>query len=245
MPVYSDEGVVLRTARLGEADRIITFLTARHGKVRAVAKGVRRPRSRFGARLEPFMRCRLQLFRGRSALQIVTQALEISPYAQPIAGDYGLYVAASLICETADKLIADDSGPQNAHYRLLIGALAALASRRLRPWQVAQSYELRALAQEGWRPRLATCVVCGKAEPERRLAFFSVPLGGTVCTVDSAGRQAQCRPLSDEGRQALQALLLGDWAHCPPQENHQVASLVEEWAQYYLERPLHSAGLID
>jgi DNA repair protein RecO (recombination protein O) len=244
MPVYSDEAVVLRTARLGEADRIVTLLTLAHGKIRAVAKGVRKPRSRFGARLEPFMRCRLQLFQGRSALQIVTQAVEISAYARPIAQDYGLFVAASLMCETADKLIADDSGAQPAHYRLLAGALAALASRRLAPWQAAQSYELRALAQEGWRPRLATCVVCGKGEPERDLAFFSVPLGGMVCSIDRAGVGAQCRPLSHEGAVALRSLLMGDWAHCPVRENHQVTAIVEEWTQYYLERPLHSAGLL-
>lgn len=245
MPVYSDEAVVLRTTRLGEADRIVTLLSAGHGKIRAVAKGVRRPRSRFGARLEPFMRCRLQLFAGRSDLQIVTQAVEVSAYARPIAADYSRYVAANLMCETADKLIADDSGPQPAHYRLLIGALAALASGRLAPWQAAQSYELRALAQEGWRPRLSTCVVCGKGEPERDLAFFSVPLGGMVCTLDQPGIAAQSRPLSHQGRQALTALLLGDWARCPVTENHQVTSLVEEWAQYYLERPLHSARLLD
>lgn len=245
MPVYSDEGVVLKTTRLGEADRIVTLLTANHGKVRAVAKGVRRPRSRFGARLEPFMRCRLQLFHGRSDLQIVTQAVEVGIYARPIATDYTLYVAANLMCETADKLIADDSGPQPAQYRLLIGALAALASRRLQPWQAAQSYELRSLSLEGWRPRLATCVVCGKGEPDRILSFFSVPLGGMVCTIDQPGVGAQCRPLSQQGREAMRSLLLGDWAKCPLQENRQVTSLVEEWTQYYLERPLHSAGLID
>lgn len=245
MPVYSDEGVVLRTTRLGEADRIVTVLTRDHGKVRAVVKGVRRPRSRFGARLEPFMRCRLQFFQGRSTLQIVTQAVEISAYAREIAADYSLFVAANVMSETADKLINDESGAHPDQYRLLIGALAALSTRRLQPWQVTQSYELRALAAEGWRPRLATCVVCGKAEPERILSFFSVALGGMVCTVDQPRIAAQCEPLSSEGRGALRSLLLGDWAHCPSRENHHVTSIVEEWAQYYLERPLHSATLID
>ncbi|MEB0015130.1 DNA repair protein RecO, partial [Glaciimonas sp. Cout2] len=78
-PVYRDEAVVLRTHKLGEADRIVTMLTRQHGKVRAVAKGVRRTASKFGARLEPFMVADVQLYEGRS-LDIVTQAESIGSY---------------------------------------------------------------------------------------------------------------------------------------------------------------------
>ena len=94
MALYRDEAVVLRTAKLGEADRIITLLTRDHGKVRAVAKGVRRTKSRFGARLEPFMRVDLLLGEGRT-FDSVRQAESISAYAGGITGDYATYTAAS------------------------------------------------------------------------------------------------------------------------------------------------------
>lgn len=104
MALYSDEGIVLRTAKLGEADRIITLFTRGHGKVRAVAKGVRRTKSRFGARLEPFMRVSLLLAEGRS-LDNVSQAEAIAAYAGSISGDYEAYRAANVICETLNDLV--------------------------------------------------------------------------------------------------------------------------------------------
>ena len=86
MSLYRDEGVVLRVQKLGEADRIVTLLTRRTGRVRAVGKGVRRTTSRFGARLEPFSHVDLQLWTGRS-LDIVTQAETIGAYGKDIVGD--------------------------------------------------------------------------------------------------------------------------------------------------------------
>lgn len=125
MPLYQDEGVVLRTAKLGEADRILTLLTRDHGKVRAVAKGVRRTKSRFGGRLEPFMRVALLIAEGRS-LDVVSQAESIAAYAGPICADFQAYTAANVICETADKLVATEKEPAAAQYRLVLGALNAL-----------------------------------------------------------------------------------------------------------------------
>ena len=85
VPLYRDEAVVLRTHKLGEADRIITLLTRQHGRVRAVAKGVRRTTSRFGSRLEPFTHVDLQLAEGRN-LDIVTQAETIDAVLRPGSG---------------------------------------------------------------------------------------------------------------------------------------------------------------
>src|ERR1700733_11093515 len=124
MPTYRDEGVVLRTHKLGEADRIVTLLTRQHGKVRAVAKGVRRTASKFGARLEPFMVADLQLYEGRS-LDIVTQAESVGSYGAEITADYGAYTAASAMVETADKLT--DAEPSLQQYLLLVGALRSLS----------------------------------------------------------------------------------------------------------------------
>ena len=101
MPLYRDEGVVLRTTKLGEADRIVTLLTRSHGKIRAVAKGVRRVKSRFGGRLEPFMRVDVLIATGRT-LDVVSQAESISAYAAQICADYGAYGIANVVVETAD-----------------------------------------------------------------------------------------------------------------------------------------------
>src|ERR1051325_1803430 len=100
---YRDEAVVLRTHKLGEADRIVTMLSRQHGKIRAVAKGVRRTASKFGARLEPMMVADVQLYEGRS-LDTVTQAESLASYGATIAGDYAAYTAANAMVETADRI---------------------------------------------------------------------------------------------------------------------------------------------
>lgn len=123
---YRDDAVVLRTYKLGEADRIVILLSAEHGQVRAVAKGVRRTTSRFGARLEPFNVAEVQLVHGRT-LDIVSQAIGKRSYGERIASDYESYTAAAAMAETAEKLTADDHDTSSQHYRLLVGALSAVA----------------------------------------------------------------------------------------------------------------------
>ena len=100
MSLYRDEAVVLRVQKLGEADRIITLLTKRHGRVRAVAKGVRRTRSKFGASVEPFSHVDVQLYPGRS-LDIVTQAESLHSYGERLVHDYPRYTAGTAVLETA------------------------------------------------------------------------------------------------------------------------------------------------
>ena len=117
MPTYSDEAVVLRTHDLAEADRIVTLLTRRHGKVRAVAKGVRRTSSKFGARLEPFSQVDLQLVEGRS-LHIVAQAMTREPFGEALIGDYGVWTTGQVMLETADKLVVEDHEPAVQQYLL-------------------------------------------------------------------------------------------------------------------------------
>ena len=161
MPLYRDEGVVLRTAKLGEADRFVTLLTRSHGKIRAVAKGVRRVKSRFGGRLEPFMRVDVLIATGRT-LDVVSQAESISAYAAQICADYGAYGIANVMVETADKLVSAEGERAVAQYRLLVGGLNALARHAHPAAAIGESYVLRALALAGWTPRLHSCVVCGR-----------------------------------------------------------------------------------
>ena len=124
--LYRDEGVVLRTQKLGEADRIITLLTRENGRVRAVAKGVRRTRSKFGGRLEPFTHVDLQLYAGRS-LDIVQQAETIASHADRLSVDYGRYTAGTAMLETAERLTAEEKEPAVQQFLLLVGGLRILA----------------------------------------------------------------------------------------------------------------------
>jgi DNA repair protein RecO (recombination protein O) len=239
MAVYRDEGVVLKTVKLGEADRIITILTRRHGKIRAVAKGVRRVKSRFGGRLEPFMRCDLQIAQGRS-LDRVSQAVSISQYASSICMDYDAYTAASAMVETADKLISAEYESSESQYLLLIGALNALANTRHPADAIGDSYLLRSLSLAGWTPRLDSCVVCGRRDT---LDFFSVAAGGVMCSTDHTPTSVR---IDLTVREQLEALVEGDWTILDSAAlKADTRSLVEKWGEYYLERPIHALRLLD
>src|ERR1700728_583322 len=122
---YRDDGVVLRTQKLGEADRIITLLTRQNGRVRAVAKGVRRTKSRFGGRLEPFTHVDVLIHPGRS-LDIIMQAEVIRAYGKPLATDYPRYTAGTAMLETAERLTPGEKEPAIRQFLLLIGGLRAL-----------------------------------------------------------------------------------------------------------------------
>src|SRR5690606_36516338 len=134
------------------------------------AKGVRRTTSRFGARLEPFMHVDLQFATGRT-FDIVTQAEMIAPYGKDITGDYSRYTAGTAILETADRLAAEEGEPALQQYRLLVGALHALARKMRDPALVLDAYLLRGLSVAGFAPSFVDCARCGAQGPHR---FFSV-----------------------------------------------------------------------
>ncbi|NUP27814.1 MAG: DNA repair protein RecO, partial [Nocardia sp.] len=124
MRLYRDHAVVLRQHKLGEADRIVTLLTRQYGLVRAVAKGVRRTKSKFGARLEPFAYVDVQLHPGRS-LDIVTQVHTVEANASAIIADYGRYTTACAVLETAERLAGEERAPVPRLHSLTAGALRA------------------------------------------------------------------------------------------------------------------------
>src|SRR5437868_5043463 len=181
MTLYRDEGVVLRVQKLGEADRIITLLTKRHGRVRAVAKGVRRTRSKFGATVEPFSHVDIQLYPGRS-LDIVTQAESLHAYGEQLVHDYPRYTAGTAVLETAERLTAEEKEPSFKLYLLVVGALKALSDGRDSSL-VLDAFLLRAMSVSGYEPALKVCARCGEVGPHRA---FSPASGGAVCP--------DCRP---------------------------------------------------
>ncbi|HSA52416.1 MAG TPA: DNA repair protein RecO, partial [Yinghuangia sp.] len=204
MSLYRDEGVVLRTQKLGEADRIITLLTRGSGRVRAVAKGVRRTTSRFGSRLEPFTHVDLQLAEGRS-LDVVTQAETLSPFAGRIGSDYERYTAGTVMLETAERLVVEDKQPALQQFLLLVGALRAMCETGRPPAQVLDSFLLRSLAVSGYAPSFDACARCGLEGPHRA---FSPAAGGMLCPrCKVPGTASPAR----ETVALLGALLAGDW----------------------------------
>jgi DNA repair protein RecO (recombination protein O) len=239
--LYRDEGIVLRTQKLGEADRIVTVLTRRHGKVRAVAKGVRRTKSKFGARLEPFSHVDLQLWTGRS-LDIVSQAESIRSYGTVIAADYPAYTAGTAVLETADRLTAEEKEPSLRLFLLVVGALRALADNAHPAPLVLDAFLLRAMSVAGWEPALSDCARCAEPGPHRH---FSVPAGGSVCPA--------CRPTGSAMPNAvtielLEALLSGDWdvaEASAPAQRREGSGLVAALLQWHLERGLRSLALVE
>lgn len=239
MPLYRDEAVVLRTHKLGEADRIVTMLTRQHGKVRAVAKGVRRTASKFGARLEPFMVADVQLYEGRS-LDIITQAESVGSYGADITADYGSYTAASAMVETADKLTEGE--PSLQQYLLLVGALRSLARREHGSSLTLDSYLLRALSIAGWSPSFDDCSVTGAPGPH---SAFVVQLGGVVA--DAVAPPGAPR-LAANTILLLSSLLTGDWGRADAADERtrsQASGVVAAYTQFHLDRGLRSLEHVD
>ena len=152
MGIYRDQGVVLRTIKLGEADRIVTLVTQAHGKVRAVAKGVRKTKSRFGARLEPLTHVSLQLYEGRGDLDTVTQAETIDNF-RAVREDLDRMTRATALLEAIDQL-AQEREPSPRLYQMLVGALRSLSARNSPVLVPAFFWKL--LSLEGFHPLLDT-----------------------------------------------------------------------------------------
>ncbi|MEN3310354.1 MAG: repair protein RecO [Micromonosporaceae bacterium] len=239
--LYRDDAVVLRVQKLGEADRIITLFTRRRGRVRAVAKGVRRTSSRYGARLEPFGHVDVQFVEGRT-LHAITQVEGIDLYGKEFLDDYPRYTSASAIVETAERLTSVEEEPALRLFLLTLGALRALALGEHGSSMVLDSYLLRAMALAGWAPALTACAVCGTPGKHRA---FSVPAGGCVCSDCRPAGAARPAPFTLD---LMAALAKGDWRLADAAESgasREASGLVAAHLQWHLERGLRSLPLVD
>ncbi|WP_232676990.1 DNA repair protein RecO [Nocardioides sp. R-C-SC26] len=241
MPLYRDEAIVLRTHKLGEADRILTLLTRERGRVRAVAKGVRRTSSRFGSRLEPFTHVDLQLAEGRT-FDVVTQAETRAPLAAVLGADYERYTAGTAMLETADRLVPEERQPAVQQFLLLVGGLRAMAGGQRSPGQVLDSYLLRALSVAGYAPSFDDCAHCGRPGPHR---WLNPSMGGMLCTTCRLPGSASP---SEETVLLLGALLAGDWAvveAAEPRALREASGLVAAFVTWHLERSLRSLEYVE
>lgn len=241
VPLYRDQAIVLRTYKLGEADRIVVLLARELGRIRVVGKGVRRTKSRFGARLEPGMVVDLQCYEGRT-LDTVTQAATLETFGDLIVRqDLTAWAAASSMLETAERL-TEDREPALQHYHLLMGALRSLAYQEHAPGLVLDAYLLRALAISGWAPSFFDCAKCGAPGPH---AAFHIVAGGSVCPVCRPPGSAAPAP---DTLRLLAALLSGDWAVADgSQERHrkEAAGLTAAFLQWHLERGIRSLRMVE
>ncbi len=241
MPTYRDEAVVLRTQKLGEADRIVTLLTREHGRVRGVARGVRKTSSRIGARLEPFGHVDVQLYEGRS-LDTVTQVESIAAAGTHQSSHNQRRTVGPAKIAKAERLTPEEREPAVQQYVLLVSGLRSLVSAEHDPSLILDAYLLRSLAVAGWSPSFDQCARCGADGPHRA---FSIPNGGMVCPA--------CRPPGSAAPAPgtialLGALLSGDWPLADAsevRERREASGLVAAFLQWHLERGLRSLPVVD
>lgn len=235
-PVYRDRGVVLRTYRLGEADRIIVLMTEEHGKVRATARGIRKTGSKFGARLEPGSHCALLMAEGRD-LHAVSQAEVIDSIA-PLVADLDHLTGALSMLEAVDQL-ALEGEPNPGLYRMLVGALRTIG----RQWSalVVPAFFWKVLAAEGIRPELDTCVMCGEDQP---LVAFDMNQGGALCRQCRSGAQ-----LSSGALEVMRDILGGQLNRAlqlePSAVTHEVAGHAARAMEHHIERRLRSVAMFE
>jgi DNA repair protein RecO (recombination protein O) len=234
--LYRENGIVLRTMRLGEADKIVTIVTEGRGKVRAVAKGVRKTKSRFGGRLEPLSHVALQLYEGRS-LDTITQVESIEQF-RAIREDLDRLGRATTMLEVVDALVQEGEEDPRV-LQMLLGALRTLEANPSP--LVVPAFFWKLLAYVGFRPVLDECASCGATD---ELAAFDLDVGGTLCRSCARGTRLTPEALSLL-RRILGGDLVGVLAEPPTQAGYEVEHLATRALEHHLERRMRSVGILD
>ncbi|MGA3351983.1 MAG: DNA repair protein RecO [Acidimicrobiales bacterium] len=232
MATYRDEGVVLRTIKLGEADRIVTFATPEHGKVRAVAKGIRKPRSRLAGRLEPLTHVNMMCWRGRD-LDVVNQ-VEAIQHFKAIREDLDRVPIALTMLEVVDHVALERQAMAEL-FRMLVGALQTLEERPSPALLGAFLWKL--LSLEGVGPSLDQCARCG-AEVE--LVAFDAGEGGFLCRTCRRGQAVGPETVSLI-RQVLNGGLRAALELAPGRATAESERLAMIATEYHLDRRVRSA----
>jgi DNA repair protein RecO (recombination protein O) len=242
---YTTEAIVLSRFDYGEADRILTLLTPDHGKFKAIAKGIRRQKSRIGGSLEPFAELRLALAHGRT-FDVVTQVSVVHPWLR-LRDDLVSFGTASYLAELADRTQEERHAGQAVY--LLLKRAYELLDGGMAPGRVARWYELHLADELGVRPEVDRCVECSRLlEPGQRYRWLP-PAGGVLCE--------RCPgPPQDRAGLSLEALkLLKAYAHMDvealaalrldPAVEREVEGALREFLGYTLERAPRSLAFLD
>jgi len=240
---FRAEAIVLRHSDWGEADRMLVIFTREMGKIRAVAKGARKLRSRKAGHLEPFTRVNLMLARGRE-MPIVTQAETLDMY-MPIREDLLKTGYAAYVVELLDRFTYEE-GENRSLYHLLADTLGRVAAEP-DPLLAIRYYEIRLLDLLGFRPQLFNCANCQtEIRPEDQ--YFSAALGGVLCPRCGAG-QTDVRPVSINALRFLRHFQRSSYveasrARVSPSIQLELESLFQHYLTYLLERALNTPDFL-
>jgi DNA repair protein RecO (recombination protein O) len=232
MATFRDEGIVLRTMRLGEADRIITLITPEHGKVRAVAKGVRKTKSKLGGRLDLLSHVSIMCWKGRE-LDVITQAETIEIF-RSVREDLDKMPVAFTMLEAVDQVTVERH-PMPELFKMLVGALSTLAGDGGAVLLGAFLWKL--LALEGVSPVVDQCTACG--EPAELVAFDEA-VGGFLCGSCRSGQAVSAEAVALI-RQILGGRLRQALAEPASRATAEVERLATVAIEYHLDRRLRSA----
>jgi DNA repair protein RecO (recombination protein O) len=238
MAIRSDQGIVLRSFPFGEADRVVVILSPNHGKLRTVAKGIRKTKSRFGGRLEPFTHVDLVLYEGRN-LDTITQVSVIETFAH-LRDDLDRVMAAGTMVEGVDA-VASEGEPSLRLFLLLQRGLRALdqgpASRDL-----VTAFLLKLAEVIGLAPALDSCASCGRPAESFRFSFAA---GGTLCDNCRTDGAVRLRPGLTDYLAVLAGADLGDLPELNPQLSGEAMGIARRFVEYHLERRLSSLAVLD
>jgi DNA repair protein RecO (recombination protein O) len=231
------DAIVLRSMRYGEADRILHLYTPDRGRLSAIAKGVRKTKSRFGGRLEPYFRLQLVLYQGRSDLLTVTHAETVDGHPR-LREHAGALDGAARACDAVGRLF-DAGDPHRGVYHLLANHLALIDAAPARATRGnALAFRLKLLVAAGFAPQLAACADCGESE---HLVGFSGAAGGVVCSACEASAFA----LSQDAHDFLVAALgrpLAESPDAPPGALAQAERAILETLEHHANVRLRPVG---
>lgn len=244
MATYKDEAIVLHAHDLGEADRIISMLTAGRGLRRAVAKGVKRTASRFGARLEPFTHLKVVLHEGRN-LDTVTQAEIVRSHAS-LRSDFERFLFGQAMLELVEKSLHENQNLPRL-FDILRVTLGVMEGDVKDPALLLAAFQLKVCALIGYRPRLDTCLHCGRQVSGERVAMD--PAGGGIVCSSCIGRSGTAVPLSAGGLELMRGLMgegMASLAHREedPRTAREVLGISFLLTEGFLERRLRSRRIV-
>jgi len=230
---YRTEAIVLKKHKYGEADNVLSLLSPSGGRIGAIAKGVRKTKSKFGGRLEPFSHVDLMLHRGRGSLQTVTQAESIEPF-DAVRSDYEKLSHGAAVLDLLDRVAVEDHADERL-FGLALATLRAIASAAEGYGRILSAFEVKLMAIIGYRPHLDACVICGGPAAA---GYFSDRGGGVLCQA-CAATDGACAPVSDSALERLRTLLgarMAEVETLPPDEasDEEVARLLRGFVGYHV-----------
>lgn len=238
MALRSDQGIVLRGYPFGEADRVVVLLSPNMGKIRAVAKGVRKTKSRFGGRLEPFTHVDLLLYEGRN-LDTITQVSVIEAFPH-VRADLDRVLAAGTMVEAID-IISQEAEASHRYFLLLQRGLRALEIAPPHP-DLVVAYLLHVSALVGLAPALDSCAECGRPD---NLGRFRLSSGGVVCEGCGEGRGVKVRAGLLEYLASLAGSDLTSLPDARPELSSEALGLTRRFVEFHLEQRLNSIALLE